>query len=98
MINKLLLGSGAMKAGTTWLYNLLLKNKEFYFTPEKEIHFWYDYACGGNVLSVENRLRNAKNALHRQKFNYLVQAKRTTEWYADYLSKDLTLSWYLELF
>ena len=35
IINKLFLGAGCMKAGTTWLYGLLKDHPEIYFSFEK---------------------------------------------------------------
>eukprot|EP00493_Phyllostaurus_siculus_P000433 UN00435 len=36
MIDNLFLSVGAMKAGTTWLYEQLKNHPEIHFTPEKE--------------------------------------------------------------
>jgi len=37
---KLLIGLGAMKAGTTWLYEYLKKNPEVHFSSLKEVHYF----------------------------------------------------------
>ena len=39
MNSKIVLGAGAMKAGTTFLFNILSKHPDLFFTPEKEVHF-----------------------------------------------------------
>lgn len=39
-IKKLFLSCGAMKAGTTFLFNALNRHPGIYFTPEKELHFF----------------------------------------------------------
>jgi len=41
-VRKLLLSVGAMKAGTTFLFDVFRKHPEIYFTPEKELHFFAD--------------------------------------------------------
>ena len=40
MIEKLFLSVGAMKAGTTFLYNVLRKHPDIYFSKEKELHYF----------------------------------------------------------
>lgn len=40
MVDRLLLSAGAMKAGTTFLHNVLSRHPELYSTPEKEVHFF----------------------------------------------------------
>lgn len=39
-VQKLFLSVGAMKAGTTFLFNALNQHPDLYFTPEKELHFF----------------------------------------------------------
>ena len=39
-VRKLFLSVGAMKAGTTFLFNVFSRHPELYFTPEKELHFF----------------------------------------------------------
>jgi len=39
MNSKIVLGAGAMKAGTTFLFNILSKHPGLFLTPEKELHF-----------------------------------------------------------
>ena len=51
MTAKLLLGVGAMKAGTTFLYEILSRHRELYFTPEKEVHF-FAHEHGLDVASM----------------------------------------------
>ena len=45
-IEKLFLSAGSMRCGTTWLYNMLRDHPSLYFTPQKELHFLYDYYAG----------------------------------------------------
>ena len=39
-VENLFLSVGAMKAGTTFLFNALSRHPELYFTPEKELHYF----------------------------------------------------------
>ena len=39
-VKKLFLSVGAMKAGTTFLFNALSRHPDIYFTPEKELHYF----------------------------------------------------------
>ena len=57
----LFLSAGAMKAGTTWLYRVLERHPELYFTPEKEIHYFYHRFVDSSILSETRRLTEAKN-------------------------------------
>ncbi len=40
LIKNLFLGVGAMKSGTTWLYDVMSRHPEIYFSYEKEIHYF----------------------------------------------------------
>lgn len=53
-ISKLFLVAGVMRSGTTWLYNVIKDHPDLYFTPQKELHFLYDfYNRGGREQSLE---------------------------------------------
>ncbi|WGL17290.1 sulfotransferase [Microbulbifer bruguierae] len=39
-IDKIFLSVGAMKAGTTFLYNVFREHPDLHFTPEKELHYF----------------------------------------------------------
>ena len=60
IINRLFLGAGAMKAGTTWLYDLLNRHPQIYFTPEKELHYFYARHMRSDILSDQSRLENVQ--------------------------------------
>lgn len=88
-----------MKAGTTWLYSVLQKHPDLYFTYEKEIHFWSDYTLGSNALSYTNRINKVKQIIGGAHVRDNIKAfKRLVEWYSYYLEKDLSLQWYADLF
>ena len=97
-MQKLFLGSGAMKAGTTWLYKALSDHQELFFTPEKEIHFLSDYYRGTDYLSAENRFQKAQSIIsgltpeRAQRF-YLMA------WYGQYNDPSkMDFDWYEQLF
>ncbi len=46
----LFLSVGAMKAGTTFIYNILRQHPAIYFTPEKELHYF------ANIYGLDNGL------------------------------------------
>jgi len=97
-MNKLLLGAGAMKAGTTWLYKVLQQNKGVFFTPEKEIHFLSDYYRGTNALSLENRYNKAKGIIEALNDQYKLK-EYSLSWYGNYCSLfELDFNWYRSLF
>jgi len=39
-VRRLLLSVGAMKAGTTFMHRIFLRNRGVFFTPEKELHYF----------------------------------------------------------
>lgn len=94
----LFLSVGAMKAGTTWLYSLLEKHPDLYFTPEKEIHFLNHYYVNNTVLRDEYRLNQAKNRLKPQATNHIGIYRKLARWYAMYLVSPNDYAWYERLF
>ena len=94
----LFLSVGAMKAGTTWLYSLLEKHPDLYFTPEKEIHFLNHFYVNKNVLRDEYRLNQAKNRLRPEATNHIGIYKKLSRWYAMYLESPKDFLWYERLF
>jgi len=94
----LFLSVGAMKAGTTWLYSLLEKHPDLYFTPEKEIHFLNHYYVNNRVLRDEFRLNQAKNRLKPNSTNHIGVYKKLSRWYAMYLENPKDFTWYERLF
>ena len=95
---KLFLSVGAMKAGTTWLYSLLEKHPDLYFTPEKEIHFLNHHYVNDNVLRDEYRLNQAKNRLKPESTNHIGIYRKLSRWYAMYLESPNDFKWYERLF
>lgn len=80
ILPKLFLSVGAMKAGTTFLYNALDQHPEIYFTPEKELHYFAHVNDMDNnlmkplipspaqgVMSVFKKKKNILSLEHRRK-------------------------------
>jgi hypothetical protein len=65
MIENLFLSVGAMKAGTTWLYEQLKDHPEIYFTPEKEIHYFANKVGIENQLNHRNRILKLKDVMQK---------------------------------
>lgn len=101
MIDNLFLSVGAMKAGTTWLYNQLRHHPDIYFTPEKEIHYFAYNEGISNKLTYEHRVKKlqkvAKNIARSEVVK--LQQQRNLEWYTLF-TQDMEVSndWYEQLF
>jgi hypothetical protein len=72
MIEKLFLSVGAMKAGTTWLYDKLKQHPDIHFSPQKEVHFLSHYYGHTNSLLPVKRQRRARIAMQA------IRAKKKT--------------------
>lgn len=102
MIENLFLSVGAMKAGTTWLYEQLKDHPDILFTPEKEIHYLANAVGIENQLNHRNRLLKLKAVLERfGKGNpkYISEHIDEIDWYVRYAKpKEISNDWYKELF
>jgi len=96
MINKLFLSVGAMKAGTTWLYDKLKQNPEIHFSRAKEIHFLAHYYGHTKILSSDKRQRRAQFALERLSNIDATQSNRESaiDWYKTYTSEPVDFEWF----
>ncbi|MDO9106914.1 MAG: sulfotransferase [Methylovulum sp.] len=93
MIEKLLIGAGAMKAGTTWLYKQLETHPKIHFTPEKEIHYFSYNKGWGNKLDPKDRARKLNRVIKRQ------SKPRIVDWYRNYAQPEtIDDQWYCSLF
>ncbi|MDD5275476.1 MAG: sulfotransferase [Methylovulum sp.] len=93
MLEKLLIGAGAMKAGTTWLYKQLEAHPHIRFTPEKEIHYFSHINELGHKLDHAKRLEKLERVIARGAKENLVN------WYKRYaLPEELNDDWYSALF
>jgi hypothetical protein len=98
--NKLFLGAGAMKAGTTWLYGLLSKHPDIWFTPEKEIHYFAHLYTHEKPLTLERRMNQFKRfaaALKTEDYNPR-WVRRRLDWFSRWLMDPLDDDWYTGLF
>lgn len=102
MINNLFLSVGAMKAGTTWLYEQLKEHPEIYFTPEKEIHYFANKQGIEEQLSHRNRLQKMKykvDDIAHGNLKFLEHHIEEISWYSEFARpRNITDDWYENLF
>lgn len=102
MIDNLFLSVGAMKAGTTWLYEQLKNHPEIHFTPEKEIHYFANKVGIENQLNHRNRILKLKDVMQKNangNAKFISQNLDEISWYADYArDADISNEWYENLF
>lgn len=102
MIDNLFLSVGAMKAGTTWLYEQLKDHPDIYFTPEKELHYFANKVGIEQQLSHRNRILKLKSVMEKySKGNPKFIASHLDEiaWYSSYAHpKEISNDWYEILF
>jgi len=94
-IERLFLSVGAMKAGTTWLYDKLRQHPEIYFTPQKEVHYFAHYYGKSAILDASKREIRAANALAkagRVSHNSL-NLVSITNWYSRYKIEPVNYEW-----
>jgi hypothetical protein len=96
----LFLSVGAMKAGTTWIYSVLERHPELFFTFEKEIHYFYARHVNPDCLSEARRMENATRQYLRFEGSRLGphRARLRLLWIANYLDGPLSDAWYRNLF
>ncbi len=101
-IENLFLSVGAMKAGTTWLYEQLKNHNEIFFTQEKEIHYFANIVGIENQLSYRNRLLKFKGVMEEYCHgnpSFISSKMDELSWYANYAkAKDISDGWYIGLF
>lgn len=102
MINNLFLSVGAMKAGTTWLYEILKDHPDVKFTPEKEIHYFANKVGIENQLNFRNRTLKLKKVMqkyHNGNAKYISENLDEIAWYVKYANKGIIDNeWYISLF
>lgn len=100
LTDRLLIGAGAMKAGTTWLYSVLDTHPQIHFSPEKEIHYFYARHVRADILSDRNRLENVQRKYLRfDPARARPEAvRRRLRWAANYLDGPVDDHWYRGLF
>jgi len=101
LFGNLFLSVGAMKAGTTWLFNVLNRHPELHFTPEKEIHYFYHRYVDTGILSEKRRLEQARTR-YLERFDpaqaNIDRIRMNLHWVATYLDRPVDDFWYRNLF
>lgn len=102
MMNNLFLSVGAMKAGTTWLYEQLKNHPDIHFTPEKEIHYFANKVGIENQLNHRNRIIKLKETMQdtaNGNPKYISENLEKICWYSEYArNNEIDNDWYLSLF
>ena len=98
----LFLSVGAMKAGTTWLYEQLKDHPDIHFSPEKEIHYFANKVGIENKLNHRNRILKLKSILERTAHGnpkFISEKLDEICWYSEYArTKEISNEWYESLF
>lgn len=99
-LKKLYLNAGQMKAGTTYLYDILRPHREIFFSPEKELHYLSQMYGEFRILSDAVRLRKGKSIAEiAYKLDRPIERyQETMQWIADYLRPPETDGWYDDMF
>ncbi|WP_158774131.1 sulfotransferase [Cobetia sp. L2A1] len=102
MINNLFLSVGAMKAGTTWLYERLKDHPDVSFTQEKEIHYFANKVGIENQLNHHSRILKLKSILNKYgggNPKYIAENIQEISWYVNYAKPNsISNEWYISLF
>jgi len=101
LFGDLFLSVGAMKAGTTWLAQMLRQHPELHFTLEKEIHYFYHRYVDPQFLSNKRRLTETKNRYIRA-FDPSTSnpdaVRQNLRWVSAYLDSPIGDFWFANLF
>ena len=99
-IDNLFLSIGMMKTATTWLYSVLDKHPDIYFSHEKEIHYFGHFFTPVIQLNREMRFKRMLDSImHDDQKQYNPQdLKMKLIWYSDYISEPINDNWYINLF
>ncbi len=90
---------GAQKAGTTWLYEMLVQNPAIWLPPVKELHFFDK--MDASKAAKEKRRAKFRKAIQREKRGRARNRVETVDsTYLKSLTKDdiLTVEWYKRIF
>ncbi len=99
MIENLFLSVGAMKAGTTWLYEQLKNHPRFHSTPEKEIHYFEQVSGSTNPLSFPKRKEKMVQLIAEKNQAFVANHTDRIQWYLDYGRDEIVNdAWYEKLF
>ena len=99
MIEKLFLSVGAMKAGTTWLYEQLKDHPNIVSTPQKEIHYFEHVSGSTRPIPFAKRKERMIQAIADKNPSYVANQTHRIQWYLNYGSQELINDvWYQDLF
>jgi hypothetical protein len=99
VFDHLFLGAGAMKAGTTWIYDVLHRHPDIHFSQEKEIHYFYARHLRPDMLSDRARMQRAKGYLHFDPdLSRREVLRRRVLWTAAWLDGPVDDAWFNALF
>lgn len=95
----LLMGIGAMKASTSWLYEMLRCHPALQCAPVKEIHYFWECYGTFSLLSPEQRRATAASHISGQ-LPTLATAEigPYLDWYKAYLADPVDDRWFASLF
>ncbi|QXT39517.1 sulfotransferase [Gymnodinialimonas ceratoperidinii] len=95
----LLLGVGAMKAGTTWMYDALNRHPDIHFCREKEVHYLYARHVNASILSDAARMRRAQGYLRFDpEASALPVLQKRVAWTARWLDGAVDDTWFKNLY
>ena len=98
-VPKLFLSAGAMKAGTTWLYEAIRGHPELHSTPIKETHFFSREFWTWGLATREGRLARVRDYSGWLTPDYdHATVCRELKWIADFLSDPVDAAWFARLF
>lgn len=99
IFDRMFFNIGAMKAGTSWLYELLKEHPDIDTVPIKEIHFFWERHGDFSLLSDGQRLETARYHINRllpETPLRLVPA--LLDWFKLYLAGPVDEVWFANLF
>ncbi|WP_062561277.1 sulfotransferase domain-containing protein [Paracoccus aminovorans] len=101
---------GAAKSGTTWLYEQLRHSPEIYFSPEKELHYFFSRYGSFDRLPNNTRFRSLQAFVNLAAQNYQSKLpdgeyarkfsffEKNLSWYQNFARGPVCDSWYRQLF
>lgn len=97
-MKKLLLCVGAAKTGTTWLYRNLNRNPDLWFTPEKELNYFFTRHGWFDRLSQESRTERRRRFEQNGRREPASFYESRLAWYRRFEDGEITPDWYRGLF
>lgn len=99
LFNRIFLNIGAMKSGTSWLYELIKEHSEIGTVPIKEIHYFWEKHGDFQLLSDRQRIETAKYHLNRLLPTIDIKAvPPLLDWIKLYLAGPVDDAWFASLF